>query len=96
MPDGEARNLVSALSEKLAKEVELGCMAGPFSDVPIPVFAWLCKVLYTSFDVALVWVRQYGHGALLTKTDIKSAFRLLPVGCAISCSLFETFSTFLE
>ncbi|XP_069592246.1 uncharacterized protein [Ranitomeya imitator] len=63
---------------------------------------------------------MYGAGALMAKTDIESAFRLLPVhpesipllgcfwngefyldrclpmGCSISCSLFETFSTFLE
>lgn len=80
----------------------------------------LCKVLYTSFDKALVWVRRCGRGALLAKTDIESAFRLLPVhpdsfyllgcmwegqffvdkclpmGCSISCALFEKFSTFLE
>ena len=61
-----------------------------------------------------------GRNAWLAKTDIKSAFRLLPVapsdyellgfqfqnmyyydmclpmGCSISCALFETFSTFLE
>ena len=63
---------------------------------------------------------QGGKGAWLAKSDIKSAFRLLPVhpsdyellgfsfegqfyydkclpmGCSISCSLFELFSTFLE
>lgn len=80
----------------------------------------VCKVSYTSFDAALSWVRKYGRGSLLAKTDIESAFRLLPVhpasfyllgckwegqyfvdkclpmGCSISCALFETFSTFLE
>lgn len=80
----------------------------------------LCRVSYTSFDSALAWVRRYGHGALLGKTDIEAAFRLLPVhpssfcwlgcfwqdqyyvdcclpmGCSISCSYFEVFSTFLE
>lgn len=79
-----------------------------------------CKVVYTSFDAALHWVRRCGRGALLAKTDIEAAFRLLPVhpesfrwlgcfwegqffvdlclpiGCSISCSYFETFSTFLE
>lgn len=39
----------------------------------------LCKVVYTSFDAALVWVRRYGPGALMAKTDIEAAFRLLPV-----------------
>ena len=61
-----------------------------------------------------------GPGAWMAKSDIKSAFRLLPVapsdyellgfqfngkfyydkclpmGCSISCSLFESFSTFLD
>lgn len=39
----------------------------------------LCKVVYTSFDVALYWIRRFGKGSLMVKTDIKSAFRLLPV-----------------
>ncbi|XP_075131988.1 integrase/recombinase xerD homolog [Leptodactylus fuscus] len=39
----------------------------------------LCSVVYTSFDVAVAWVRRFGEGALLAKTDIESAFRLLPV-----------------
>lgn len=80
----------------------------------------LCRVMYTSFDSALAWVRRYGAGALMAKTDIEAAFRLLPVhpdsfrflgcywgnryfidrclpmGCSISCSYFERFSTFLE
>lgn len=80
----------------------------------------LCTVSYTSFDTAVAWVQRYGRGALLAKTDIEAAFRLLPVhpdschllgcrwqdrffvdrclpmGCAISCSLFEQFSSFLE
>ncbi|XP_066431505.1 uncharacterized protein [Eleutherodactylus coqui] len=39
----------------------------------------LCSVVYTSFDAALHWVRNYGRGALMAKADIESAFRLLPV-----------------
>lgn len=35
--------------------------------------------MYTSFDAALSWVRWYGRIALLGKTDIEAAFRLLPV-----------------
>lgn len=66
------------------------------------------------------WVREFGKGVLLAKTDIEAVFRLLPVhpdsfpllgicrqgdyyvdcclsmGCSISCSLFESFSKFLE
>ena len=39
----------------------------------------LCSVRYTKFDAAIEMVQQLGKGALLAKTDIKSAFRLLPV-----------------
>ncbi|XP_077113673.1 uncharacterized protein LOC143768954 [Ranitomeya variabilis] len=39
----------------------------------------LCSVVYTSFDEAAKWVRSCVKGALLAKTDIESAFRLLPV-----------------
>ncbi|KAM4013494.1 LOW QUALITY PROTEIN: uncharacterized protein ACNLHF_003571 [Anomaloglossus baeobatrachus] len=41
--------------------------------------AELCSVVYTSFDEATKWVKRCGRGALLAKTDIESAFRLLPV-----------------
>ena len=80
----------------------------------------LAMVSYSSVDVALGLVLDTGAGAEMAKSDIKSAFRLLPVhdsdfellgihfndkwyvdkalpmGCSISCSLFESFSTFLE
>ncbi|KAM9329431.1 uncharacterized protein PAF06_002473 [Gastrophryne carolinensis] len=39
----------------------------------------LSSVSYTSFDFALDMVREAGPGALMAKTDIESAFRLLPV-----------------
>lgn len=39
----------------------------------------LCSVVYTSFDVAVGWVKKLGPGTLLAKTDIEAAFRLLPV-----------------
>ncbi|KAM9319925.1 uncharacterized protein PAF06_004366 [Gastrophryne carolinensis] len=39
----------------------------------------LSSVSYTSFDFALAMVREVGPGALMAKTDIESAFRLLPV-----------------
>ena len=79
-----------------------------------------CVVHYASFDTAVDLVMRAGVGAWLAKSDIKSAFRLLPVhpedyellgftfdglyyydkclpmGCSISCSLFELFSTFFE
>lgn len=142
--------------EKLAKEISLGRIAGPFATRPLPnlqcspiglvpkqepgAFRLIhnlshpkiggsindfiprdqCVVHYASFDTAVELVMRAGKGAWLAKSDIKSAFRLLPVhpedyellgftfdglfyydkclpmGCSISCSLFELFSTFLE
>ena len=79
-----------------------------------------CRVHYASFDSAVQLVMQAGNSSWLAKSDIKSAFRLLPVsptdyellgftfdgeyyfdkclpmGCSISCSIFEKFSSFLE
>lgn len=140
---------------KLAKEVKLGRLLGPFSSPPLPnlrvsplgvvpkkapgqfrlihhlsypkgdsvndgIPAQLCSVRYTSLDEAIRLLRVCGVGALMAKADIESAFRLLPVhpkdfcllgcwfeggyyvdralpmGCSVSCSAFETFSTFLE
>lgn len=154
-------NLRSALqhpevvSEKLAKEVAMGRMGGPFRCAPIAdlvvsplgvvpkkennkfrlihhlsfpkggsvndaIDPEACSVTYTSFDAAVGWVRRYGKGALMAKADVESAFRLLPVhpdsfrllgchwkgefyvdkclpmGCSISCAIFEQFSSFLE
>lgn len=39
----------------------------------------LCSVQYTSFDEVVHMVQDLGRGCLLGKSDIKSAFRLLPV-----------------
>ena len=39
----------------------------------------LCTVQYTSFDEAVHMVQDLGQGCLLGKSDVKSAFRLLPV-----------------
>jgi len=39
----------------------------------------LCYVKYTQFDEAVKLIQELGQGCLLGKTDIKSAFRLLPV-----------------
>lgn len=141
--------------EKIAKEVALGRMAGPFAAPPwdnlrisplgvVPkkepgkfrlihhlsfpkgesvnddIDPELCSVSYTSFDRAMAVVQGTGPGALMAKADIESAFRLLPIhpechhllgceldgeiyvdlclpmGCSISCSYFEKFSSFLE
>ena len=77
-------------------------------------------VSYAGIDEAVVFIKKLGRGCFLAKTDIKSAFRLLPVhpddymllgfswegqiyhdrcvpmGCASSCAIFETFSSALE
>ena len=39
----------------------------------------ICSVKYLSFDQAVEIVQQEGKGALMAKTDVKSAFRLLPI-----------------
>jgi hypothetical protein len=80
----------------------------------------LCSVSYTTIDDAVRLIKKLGPSCLLAKTDIASAFRILPVhptdyellgiifknefyfdkclpmGCSISCSIFECFSTALE
>ncbi|KAM9326863.1 LOW QUALITY PROTEIN: uncharacterized protein PAF06_003101 [Gastrophryne carolinensis] len=114
------RNLKSArqhpgvVRDKLAKEVGLGRMAGPFVTPPIPglvvsplgvvpkkepgkfrlihhlsfpkggsvndgISPEAASVSYTTFDFALGLVWAAGPGALMAKTDIESAFRLLLV-----------------
>ena len=39
----------------------------------------LCSVSYTSIDDAIKLIKQIGKGCLLAKTDIASAFRIIPV-----------------
>jgi hypothetical protein len=39
----------------------------------------LCSVQYTKFDNAVKMIQNLGKGALLGKTDIRSAFRLIPL-----------------
>jgi len=155
-----SKNLVSAeihkteTLAKLAKEVQLGRILGPFDKKPIstlrissiglvekPDNGWrlithlsspnqfsvndfidpaLCKVKYTSFDKVVNMISELGESARIAKSDISQAFRLLivnpadfdllgikindkyyidkclPMGCSISCSLFEKFATFLQ
>lgn len=42
----------------------------------------LCSVKYSTIDQAANMVSNLGRGALLSKTDVKSAFRLLPISPA--------------
>ena len=39
----------------------------------------LCSLTYISVDTAINYIMELGPGTLLAKSDIKSAFRLLPV-----------------
>lgn len=39
----------------------------------------LCSVSYATFEDAISKIRSFSPGALLTKADVKSAFRLLPI-----------------
>ncbi|XP_062575105.1 uncharacterized protein LOC134237037 [Saccostrea cucullata] len=39
----------------------------------------LCSVNYTKFDEAISMVQRLGRGSYLAKSDIKSAFRLMPI-----------------
>lgn len=40
---------------------------------------FFCSVHYSSFDDALLKIQNMGSSALLAKSDIKSAFHLLPI-----------------
>ena len=77
-------------------------------------------VSYAGIENAVALIKKLGHGCFMAKTDIKSAFRILPVhcldhtllgfswegqyyydrcvpmGCASSCAIFESFSSALE
>ena len=77
-------------------------------------------VHYQSIDDAIHCIKTFGKAALMSKSDIESAFRILPIhpndyellgmqidgqfyydkalpmGCSISCKLFEQFSTALQ
>ena len=154
-------NLLSALQkpdavdDKLAKELKLGRIVGPFFARPLPslhispldlvpkktpgeyrlihhlsfpfgnsvnshIPQIATSVHYASIDDAIRLIRRTGRGCVLAKTDVKNAFRLipvnpkdydllgmfwkdqfyydrcLPIGCASSCKIFETFTSALE
>ena len=103
-----------AVDEKLAKEIQLGRIVGPFDGQPFPVFhvsplglipkkvpgefrlihhlsfpegksinshipQIASSVHYANIDDAIRLIRRTGRGCALAKTDIKNAFRLIPV-----------------
>lgn len=115
-----SKNLLSAttnpkaVDEKLAKEIQLGRIVGPFDGQPFPVFhvsplglipkkvpgefrlihhlsfpegksinshipQIASSVHYANIDDAIRLMRRTGRGCALAKTDIKNAFRLIPV-----------------
>lgn len=118
----EAKNLKSiyehpqVAQEKIAKEVSLQRVGGPFNFPPFPslqisplglvpkkdgdyrlihhlsypefnsinhfIDPSACSVHYASVDDAAAIVATLGSGTLLAKSDVKSAFRLLPVACS--------------
>ena len=157
----DANNLKSAedrpdvLTQKIAKEVAAGRIAGPFAVPPFPnlqvsplglepkkepdsfrvihhlsfpngnsindgIAAHDTYVHYQNIDDAIRCIKRFGVAALMSKSDIESAFRVLPVhpsdyellgmqldgqyyydqalpvGCSISCKLFEEFSTAIQ
>ena len=154
-------NLLSALQkpddldDKLAKELKLRRIVGPFLIQPLPslhisplglipkktpgeyhlihhlsfpfgnsvnshIPQIATSVHHASIDDAIRLIRRTGRGCALAKTDVENAFRLtavnpkdydlldvfwkdqlyydrcLPMGCASSCKMFETFSSALE
>ena len=78
------------------------------------------SVQYSTVDDAIRHIKEVGANAYLAKTDIKSAFRIvpihpddrhllgmrwdgrfyydttLPMGCSMSCAIFESFSTTIK
>jgi hypothetical protein len=118
----ESKNLKSArenphiVEAKLSKEVALGRVAGPFTNIPFPTLRVspvglvpkkdgdfrlihhlsypsndsvnshtdpdICTVQYANIDQAVLMIQNLGQNALLAKTDLKSAFRLLPINPA--------------
>lgn len=157
----ESSNLISAhqhpreTMEKIADEIKLGRIGGPYEKLPIsnlrvsPIgivpkgdnAGWRLithlsfptgnsinefidpaesTVHYSSFDSVVQMLAKVGKGASIAKMDIKSAFRLLPInagdfdllgikfegkyyidkclpmGCSVSCKVFEEFATFLQ
>ena len=114
------KNLKSALqypnivSQKIAKEVKLGRIAGPFSEPPFEKFTIspiglqpkrqpgefrlihhlsypkgssvndaipreFASVNYATIDDAILAIKTLGRGCFMSKTDIKSAFRIIPI-----------------
>ena len=65
------------------------------------------SVHYATVADAIRLIKAAGKGCFLTKTDIKNAFRIIPIcpyyydcclpmGAASSCKTFETFSTAIQ
>ena len=148
-------NNPSHVSSKLAYELSLNRIAGPFPSPPFKNFITsplglipkrnspdfrlihdlsfphdnsvnshidkaLTSVYYQTLDDCVSVILSLGRGALVAKADLKDAFRIIPIhpvdyrllgfkwqnkyyydkclpmGCSLSCSIFESFSSSLE
>ena len=115
MPQNKEHNLPSALlhpdvvNDKLQAELQLGRIAGPFSEPPFPdlvispigvvpkkrlihhlsyprgesinsgIDKFYTSVSYHNVDQAIDLLCNLGSGSYMAKTDIQSAFRIIPV-----------------
>ena len=150
-----SRHLAEQVRKKLYKEIDAGCVKGPFKSPPLPNFRVSpikvtekkepgtyrfihnlsypyeesvnasiprekVAVQYNTIDDGISYIKLVGRGAHLAKTAIKSAFRIIPVhpsqyhllgmkwegnysydtmlpmGCSISCAIFEAFFSAME
>ena len=71
---------------KLRKECDAGRIVGPFRLPPPPFanfrtspFGVVPSVKYASVSDAITAIKAIGKGCFLAKTDIKSAFRIVPI-----------------
>lgn len=75
-----ARQHPEIISDYLAKEQSLGCMLGPFTEeINDSIDSSLCSLIYSMVDEVAEIVVKWGRGTLLSKVDIESVYRLIPV-----------------
>ena len=52
--------------------------------VSIPLSREFCRVKYEDFDTVAAMIVENGVGSLISKTDIESAFNILPISPKIT------------
>ncbi|XP_060571673.1 uncharacterized protein LOC132729851 [Ruditapes philippinarum] len=69
------------INSQINKELIAGRVAGPFNERPLPnlIVSPIGLVQYTSFDQAIKMIQDLGQHCKLFKSDIKSAYRLIPI-----------------